>query len=194
MLHYIKGSIAMKFPGGVVVENNGIGYEIYVPDNSTLYLASQGETVSVYTAMIVREDDISLYGFSDEEAIDLFRKFMTVSGVGAKAAMALLSAMPVGELKKAIAFEDANTLTKANGIGKKTAQRIVLELKEKIGGISEFGDATEIVHGDNGRTEATNGLIALGYSKSEAVGAIASIEENNLSVEEYIKIALKKLF
>ncbi|WP_206459092.1 Holliday junction branch migration protein RuvA [Anaerovorax sp. IOR16] len=194
MLHYIKGTIAMKFPGGVVVENNGIGYEIYVPDNSALYLASPGETISVYTAMIVREDDISLYGFSDEEAIDLFRKFMTVSGVGAKAAMALLSCMPVGELKKAIAFEDANALTKANGIGKKTAQRIVLELKEKIGGVSEFGDATEIVHGDNGRTEATNGLIALGYSKSEAVSAVASIEENNLSVEEYIKMALKKLF
>jgi len=194
MLHYIKGTVAMKFPGGIVIENNGIGYEIFVPDNSALYLASAGDAVSVYTVMIVREDDISLYGFSDEEAIDLFRKFMTVSGVGAKAAMALLSAMSVGELKKAIAFEDAKTLTKANGIGKKTAQRIVLELKEKIGGVGELNDAVEVIHADNGRAEATNGLIALGYSKGEAVSAVASIEENDLTVEEYIKMALKKLF
>ncbi len=194
MLHYIKGTVAMRFTGGIVIENNGIGYEIYVPDNSALYLLDAGETASVYTAMIVKEDDISLYGFSDEEAIGLFRKLMTVSGVGAKAAMALLSALTIGELKKAIAFEDAMTLTKANGIGKKTAQRIVLELKEKIGGVTELENAVDVVSGDNARTEATNGLIALGYSKGEAVGAIASIEETDLSVEAYIKIALKKLF
>lgn len=194
MLHYIKGTITMKFAGGVVVENNGIGYEVNVPENSPLYLTSSQETVLVYTAMMVREDDISLYGFSEQESIGLFRKLLTVSGVGAKAAMALLSAMSVGALKKAIVFEDVTTLTKANGIGKKTAQRIVLDLKEKLGTVDGLEDAVEVLRGDSGRTEATNGLMALGYSKSEAVSAIAAVGETDLSTEEYIKRALKKLF
>ncbi len=121
MFHYIKGNITMKFEGGVVIEAGGIGYEVFVPDNSSVYLNENNETVLIYTAMIMREDDVSIYGFHDKEALDLFRKLMTVNGVGAKAAMAILSAMPVSEIKKAIVFDDAVTLTKANGIGKKNS-------------------------------------------------------------------------
>ena len=191
MFHYIKGNVTMKFEGGIVIEANGIGYEVFVPDNSSVYLADSNETVLIYTVMIVREDDVSIYGFHDKEALDLFRKLMTVNGVGAKAAMAILSSMPVGQIKKAIVFDDTATLTKANGIGKKIAQRITLELKDKMGAIGGLAEAAETVVADSGKTEAINGLISLGYSKSEAVSALAGITEDNLSAEEYIKKALK---
>lgn len=197
MLHFIKGILAMHFTGGVVIETGGLGYEVYVPDNSSVYLAKEGQQVMVFTAMIVREDDISIYGFADKESLQLFRKLMTVNGVGAKAALSILSTLPVMELQKAIVFEDAAALTKANGIGKKTAQRIVLELKDKL-------DATEAITGGvsalditsakvNEKGEAVNALIALGYSKGEAVEALAAIEENDLTVEDYLKRALKRL-
>ncbi len=191
MFHYIKGNVTMKFEGGVVIETNGIGYEVFVPDNSPVYLSESRDTVLVYTAMIVREDDVSIYGFHDKEALDLFRKLMTVNGVGAKAAMAILSSMPVSEIKKAIVFDDAATLTKANGIGKKIAQRITLELKDKMGAIGGLAEASERVVYDSGKTEAINALISLGYSRSEAVGALAGITEDDLTTEEYIKKALK---
>ncbi|HVI41591.1 MAG TPA: Holliday junction branch migration protein RuvA [Anaerovoracaceae bacterium] len=191
MFHYIKGNVTMKFEGGVVIEANGIGYEVFVPDNSSVYLADSKETILIYTVMIVREDDVSIYGFHDKEAMDLFRKLMTVNGVGAKAAMAILSSMPIGEIKKAIVFDDAVTLTKANGIGKKIAQRITLELKDKLGAVGGLAEAAEMVVSDSGKAEAINGLISLGYSRSEAVSSLAGITEDNLSAEEYIKRALK---
>ncbi len=191
MIHYIKGNITMKFDGGVVVETGGIGYEIFVPDNSAVYLADSKETVLIYTVMIVREDDVSLYGFHDKESIDLFRKLMTVNGVGAKAAMAILSSMPVGEIKKAIVFDDSAALTKANGIGKKIAQRITLELKDKMGAVGGLAETAEKVVADSGKTEAINGLVSLGYSRTEALSAIAGIDEDDLTTEEYIKRALK---
>lgn len=195
MLHYIKGNITMKFEGGIVVENNGMGYEISVPENSAAYLAKPEETVLVHTAMIVREDDISLYGFTEKESLELFRKLITVSGVGAKGAMALLSCMPIGELKKAIVFDDAASLTKANGIGKKTAQRIVLDLKDKLGAVSDTGGLQmESVAAVSGKTEAINALISLGYSKGEAISALAVVRDEDLTTEEYIKKALKNLF
>jgi len=192
MFHYIKGNITMKFEGGIVIEANGIGYEVFVPDNSAVYLSNSSDMVLIYTVMIVREDDVSIYGFSDKESLDLFKKLMTVSGVGAKAAMAVLSAMPVSAVKKAIVFEDAAALTKANGIGKKSAQRIVLELKDKLGAVGGLTDeAVEQVNTNNGKSEAINGLISLGYSRSEAMEVLAFIDEDNLTTEEYIKRALK---
>lgn len=197
MLHYIKGQISMHIPGGVVIENNGLGYELFVPENSSIYLSKEGDSVLAYTAMIVREDDISLYGFGDKESLEMFNKLMTISGVGAKAALAVLSSMPLNEIKKAILFEDPTTLTKANGIGKKTAQRIVLELKDKIGSISGFDKSSDVidsVFAVDEKSEAVNALISLGYTKSEAVSALANIEDKDLTTEEYIKQALKRLF
>ena len=197
MLHYIKGQISMHIPGGVVIDNNGLGYELFVPENSSIYLSKEGDTVLAYTAMIVREDDISLYGFSHKESLSMFNKLMTISGVGAKAALAVLSSMPLNEIKKAILFEDAVTLTKANGIGKKTAQRIVLELKDKIGSISGFETASDVadsVFAVDEKSEAANALISLGYTKNEAVSALAIIQDKDLTAEEYIKQALKRLF
>lgn len=201
MLHYIKGFLTMRIEGGVVVEAGGLGYEVFVPDNSAVYLAQEGESVTLYLYMAVREDDVSLYGFSEREGLTLFKQLITVSGVGAKAAMAILSVAPVSEMKKAIAFEDVDFLTRASGVGKKTAQRIVLELKDKIGSIAG-GSAGVSVSADIGalggeagnRAEAINALISLGYSRTEAANAVSAVADEDLTSEEYIKQALKKLF
>ncbi len=194
MIHYIRGRIDGRIDGGIVIESGGIGYEIYVPDNSPLYLSRGDEPVKVLTAMLVKEDDIRLYGFSEKESLALFRRLLTVNGVGAKGALALLSAMPLNDLKRAIAYDDAQTLTKANGIGKKTAQRICLDLKDKLGDISDAaGAALSSIAAADEKALAVDALIALGYSRSEAAAALAKTEDG-LSSEQYIKLALKNLF
>ncbi len=201
MLHYIKGTLAMKMEDGIVVEAGGLGYEVSVPANSSAYLAKEGEEITVYTAMMVREDDISLYGFGEKAALETFRKLITVSGVGAKAALSILSAMPLHEVHQAIALEDARSLTRANGIGKKTAERIVLELKDKFGTLEDVpmaeGDGGSIGLSDrskSSRAEATDALMALGYTRGEAINALAMVKEQDLTTEEYVKQALKQLF
>ncbi len=201
MIGYLIGIITMKTDTGILVETGGIGYEIMVPGNSRLFLEKDGAEVKVYTAMIVREDDISLYGFSEMGSLQLFKKLITVSGVGAKAALAILSALSVEEIRRAIVFEDPTMLTRAQGIGKKTAQRIVLDLKDKLGQLEPltedekgFGLDFTDTEMNNPRTEAIAGLTALGYSRGEATSALAAIADNDLSAEAYIKQALKKLF
>lgn len=201
MIGYLIGILTMKTETGVMIETGGIGYEVTVPGNSHLFLEKEGAEVKVYTAMIVREDDISLYGFGEKASLQLFKKLITVSGVGAKAALSILSAMPVEEIRKAIVFEDATMLTRAQGIGKKTAQRIVLDLKDKLGTV-EHGEGTmdgapsdlSGMIGNNPRMEALAALVALGYSRGEASVALAAVSDNDLTAEAYIKQSLKKLF
>ena len=206
MIKYIKGIYAMTFDGGIVVENSsGIGFEINIPAGSPLYKYGEGEEIKVFTAMMVKEDDISLYGFHNKESLELFRLLITVSGIGSKAAMSIMSSLSVDEIKRAIAFEDVQEISKANGIGKKTAERLILELKDKIGKLdTAYGNGAAEISGNDicgdgsistdNRTEAICALTALGYSKAEAFGAVGRISEDNLSCEEYIKRALKNLF
>ncbi|NLT46962.1 MAG: Holliday junction branch migration protein RuvA [Clostridiales bacterium] len=191
MIHYLRGTITMSFDGGIVVETGGVGYKVFVPDNSPLYTGRGKDQVIVYTVMIVREDDMSLYGFHDNDSLNLFQQLRTVNGVGAKAALSILSSIPVDQVKKAIIFEDVNALTKAVGVGKKTAQRIVLELKDKISDIGPLAELAEQAASESGRTEAVNALIGLGYSRSEAVSAVGAVEGENLATEEYIRLALR---
>ena len=209
MIRYIKGIYSMTFENSIIVENaSGIGFEIFIPAGSPLYRYGEGEEIMVYTSMAVKEDDISLYGFHNREALELFELLTTVNGIGAKAAMAILSTLSPEELRRAILFEDAKEISRANGVGKKTAERIILELKEKIGklsgGMTDSGMPAELAGGtssgagdaagtDN-RVEAINALIALGYSKAEAFSAISQVPEEGLSCEDYIKKALKHLF
>jgi holliday junction DNA helicase RuvA len=201
MIGYLIGILTMKTDTGVLIENGGIGYEVMVPVNSHLFLEKEGAEVKVYTAMIVREDDISLYGFSDMTSLQLFKKLITVSGVGAKAALSMLSAMSVDEIRKAIIFEDPTMLTRAQGIGKKTAQRIVLDLKDRLGKITHTDEISGLSNMDftgidenNPRIEALAALIALGYTRGEASAALAAVKDDELTTEAYIKQSLKKLF
>lgn len=196
MISFIKGKLISKGIENIIVENSGMGFEIRVPANSKLYLNNAGDEVIVYTIMLVKEDDISLCGFDDNASIDLFKKLTSVSGVGAKAAMAILSLAPASEIQKAIAFEDVTMITKASGIGKKTAQRVVLELKDKFddmvfGNAEDMATVTDIKTTGSQRGEAVNALIELGYSKMEAMEAVGKVADDDLSVEEYIKSALK---
>ena len=114
MIGFVRGLLAEKGNGYIIVDVNGIGYEVYVPANSGAYLREEGQEVKVYTAMMVREDDVSLYGFSRKGELDAFKKLITVSGVGAKAAISILSSFTMEQLQQAIVFEDAKALTKAN--------------------------------------------------------------------------------
>ena len=193
----------MAYETGIVVEtSSGIGFEINVPAGSPLYQYGEGEEIKVYTAMIVKEDDISLYGFHNKESLNLFRLLITVNGIGAKGAMGIMGCLSVDELKKAIGFEDVKAVSKAPGVGKKTAERLILELKDKIGKFNAgtqterlpLFSQTQLPETPDGRTEAIYALEALGYSKAEAFSAVSKVAEEGLSSEEYIKKALKDLF
>ena len=198
MIRYDKGIYSMNINGGIVVETqSGLGLEIFLPANSPIYRYGEGETIMVYTSMIVKEDDISLYGFHNRDNLEIFERLITVSGVGAKGAMSILSTLEAAELKRAIAFEDAKEISRANGIGKKTAERIILELKDKLAktDIPAYvppADTADV--SSDSRSEAITALVALGYTKAEAFNAVASINDEGLSSEEYIKKALKNLF
>ena len=198
MIRYVKGIYSMNINGGIVVETqSGLGLEIFLPANSPIYRYGEGETIMVYTSMIVKEDDISLYGFHNRDNLEIFERLITVSGVGAKGAMSILSTLEAAELKRAIAFEDAKEISRANGIGKKTAERIILELKDKMAktDIPAYvppADTADV--SSDSRSEAITALVTLGYTKAEAFNAVASINDEGLSSEEYIKKALKNLF
>ena len=194
MIHYIKGIVTDTGPGMVVIENSGIGYEVYVPDNCSALFAGRDELVTLFTYMAVREDDVSLYGFTDKESLNMFKLLTTVSGIGNKGAMAILSKLTVRELTQAIAFEDPASIAKANGIGKKTAAKVVLELKDKVGDVDlpegvSIKD-TAIVIG-SAKDEALMALQSLGFSKSEASSYLLGINDENLSAEEYVRLALR---
>ena len=199
MIGFLRGILAEKGDGYIVIDVNGVGYLVSVPANSSAYLNAEGEEVLVHTSMIVREDEMSLYGFSSKGELDAFKKLIGVSGVGPKAALAILSALTLDQLKQAIVFEDAKALQRANGIGKKSAERIVLELKDKFTAAAPDGSyldagTADVVADQGGRGEAISALVALGYSRGEAASALASVPDNDLSTEEYIKRALKNLF
>ena len=198
MIRYVKGIYSMNINGGIVVETqSGLGLEIFLPANSPIYRYGEGETIMVYTSMIVKEDDISLYGFHNRDNLEIFERLITVSGVGAKGAMSILSTLEAAELKRAIAFEDVKEISRANGISKKTAERIILELKDKLAktDIPAYvppADTADV--SSDSRSEAITALVTLGYTKAEAFNAVASINDEGLSSEEYIKKALKNLF
>ncbi len=200
MIRYVKGIYGMTVNGGIVVEtSSGIGLEVFLPMNSPIYKYSEGDTVMVYTSMIVKEDSMTLYGFHNRESLEIFEKLITVSGVGAKGALAIVGTLSVEELKRAIAFEDAKEIARANGIGKKTAERIILELKDKMGkfdGEIPSGASVSDVSAvsADARTEAISAMVALGYTKAEAFSAVGAVNDEGLTSEEYIKKALKNLF
>lgn len=194
MMDYIKGRLASISDETIVVENGGIGYELRVPSNSSFFMSREGQEVKVYTFLAISEDKLDFYGFEDRPTKDLFKQLITVSGVGKKGAISILSVLPVGELKKAIAYEDVSQLTMAKGIGKKTAQKIILELKDKVNVPVKHVLGTEV--GDEAiiKTEvqeALEGMVQLGFTKVEASECIEKIGDiEGMSSSEIIKKAL----
>lgn len=196
MLAYIKGIVIDVETDSIVVENHGIGYEIFVPSPMD-YMNQIQQEVKVFTYLYVREDAMVLYGFASKQKISIFKYLLSVSGVGPKAALSILSGLSAQDIYFAIISEDTKTLCAANGIGKKTASRIILELKEKIQKLyePETVNTSEMFNSkEDGVTETVDALVALGYSKSEVMQAVYQVEKyDELRVEELVKRTLKKL-
>lgn len=199
MIGFIKGKAVAAYDGGVLIENHGIGYQVSVSDTSPVLMkVGTGEETIVYTVMAVREDSIHLYGFATKPELSMFQLLTGVNGVGAKAALAILSVLSAEQVGKAVLFDDAASIARAQGVGKKIAQRIVLELKDKIGDLSGLSDLAREVRetaGEEGaspdaRAEALEALVALGYSRAEAAEAMLSVKDELDSAEAYIKAAL----
>lgn len=201
MISYIKGEIVYNDAEGVIIENNGIGYRVIVPAFSAQKLCSQKGEVIVYTYMSVREDGITLFGFSSVEERNLYEKLISVSGIGPKAAVSILGVLTPSQLITAIVSGDSAAIARAPGIGKKTAQRVILDLKDKIGNeeiaeVFEGSEAMEISQtaaADDDRSEAVEALIALGYSRSEAVRAVSRIYNEGMDVQKILSAALREL-
>lgn len=190
-LHYESGAIIIGTPGG-------IGFRVYVSDTSSLLTAREGDEISVYTYLQVKEDGMSLYGFADTEALALFEQLITVKGVGPKAGLAIMSLGTPNQIKGVISAGDAASIAMAQGVGKKTAERVILELKDKVSAIPIEGAELEgvapaAVPGTGERGEAVVALTTLGYSRKEAEAAVGSVPDEGLSAEEYVKKSLKFL-
>lgn len=209
MFYYLSGTLALAAPGLAVVDVGGVGYKLTISENTYAALPRRGLTdaaapgVKLYTYMAVREDDIELFGFASEAELSSFRMLLGVSGVGPKAAMAILSILTPEKFALAVCTEDRKAIAKASGIGPKTAARIVLELKDKLqkqfaadeGDLPDAEEA-EFVAAAGGKgklAEAQDALLVLGYTRQEAVHVLKSIPVDQMSVEDIIKEALKKM-
>ncbi|MBP5427161.1 MAG: Holliday junction branch migration protein RuvA [Clostridiales bacterium] len=195
MISYIKGKVDLKESNLVVVENNGIGYTIYT-STVTINDINVGDEVKLYTYMNVKEDAIALYGFLKKEELNLFKMLLSVSGVGPKVARAVLSTLTLAKFSVAVITKDEKALTRAPGVGKKAAQRIILELQDKIKSEEiSFRNDTEVqyvaTNEDGAVREAISALIVLGYDYNQAQTLIGSIYKAGMGVEDIIKMALK---
>ncbi|GAA0747703.1 Holliday junction branch migration protein RuvA [Clostridium oceanicum] len=193
MYEYIKGKYVDMNKDYIVIENNCIGYKIYTSGSTIANMPMMEENVLLYTHQIVREDFIGLYGFLTREELAMFNMLLSINGVGAKAALSLLSISNVINLKYAIKIGDVKTITRAPGIGKKTAERIILELKDKLDIEEVSGKDQKIdIHIEEKISEAIDGLVSLGYSQKEATKAVKECDSNN-KLEQIIKDSLKYL-
>lgn len=202
MYSYIKGELSeIVAENHIVVENGGIGYNIYIPGQVLSLLPGVGEEVKIYTYLCVREDAFILYGFLTRDDLNVFKLLIGVSGIGPKGALAILSVMSTDDLRFAVLSDDAKAIAKAPGVGNKTAQRLIIELKDKLSLEDAFeqklSHTQEAVSG-NGlkgiRNEAVEALVSLGYSSTEALKVLRDIEiTEDSSVEDILKMALKQM-
>lgn len=196
MISYIKGTLAHRGESYIILENGGIGYQIFVSAGFLSRMPDAGKEIKIFTYMSVKEDGISLFGFTSKEEQEMFLKLLTVGGVGPKGALGFLSQLTPQEIVMAILSADAKTLSKAPGVGKKTAQRVILELKDKCTTEDAIAVPMEMVDGDavgGAKFEAIEALTALGYSRSEAAKAVGMVAAEGMTTEDILKAALKKM-
>ena len=197
MISYIKGILSDITSESITIENSsGIGFEIICSENFLKRLPVKGSEMKVFTYLYVREDIMTLFGFIDKREREAFKSLIAISGIGPKGAIAVLSELTVDELYMAVLSQDAKAISRANGIGSKTAQRVIIDLKDKIdlGDMGADEGYTDIKQDESVTTEAAMALTALGYSNMDALRAIKKVEgRDTMSVEELIKAALKKM-
>ena len=188
MIAGVKGTIEAIGSSWVIIDVGGVSFQVFLPTSTLSSLGGVGREAKLHTHLHVREDNLTLYGFSSARELALFETLMTVSGIGPKLGLAMLSAMDVEQLTLTIASGDAAMLTAVPGIGRKTAERIVLELKDKIGSSLITQDLEAV----QGNSEVVAALTSLGYSVAEAIRAVATLPAPSaLSLEDKIKLALK---
>lgn len=200
MYAYIKGELAEINTDHIVIEAGGIGYQVFISLQTFDYLPSVGENLKIYTYLYLREDAMILYGFLTKDDLELFKLLISVSGIGPKGGLAILSTLEADDLRFAILSGDAKAISKAPGVGGKTAQRVILELKDKLSFEDAFEAKTEHVQknaaaaGGSVKNDAVMALTALGYSSTESLKAVSAVEiTEDMDVEEVLKAALKHL-
>ena len=202
MISYIRGTLAEKNEDSAVVEAHGVGYQIFVPVPVLSELPPLGESVKIYTYFSVREDGMSLFGFLSRQDLAMFKQLIGVNGIGPKSALGILSALRPDVLRMAVASGDAKTISRAPGVGPKTAQRIIRDRKDKIrpedvlaGGLEESLAVPEEISGvGQAGKEAVEALTALGYSAAEAAGAVKKVKiTEEMTAEDVLKGALRHL-
>ena len=204
MFYYISGVLAYANPTTAVIDAGGVGYKLTISENTYNSLPPrhtvESPTAKLFTYMAVREDGIELFGFANEAELSSFKMLLSVSGVGPKAAISILSLLSPEKFALAVCTDDRKTIAKANGIGPKTAARIILELKDKLMKVTDIGEAANAsiesvsVPTNAGKlAEAQDALLVLGYSRSEALNVLKTIDTQTLGLEEIIKRALKLL-
>lgn len=197
MLYNVRGKLTVSDVNFIVVECGGVGFKCFTTLNTVKNIGKIGDEVNVFTYLAVREDAMDLYGFATLDELNAFKLLITVSGIGPKAAAAILSELAPDRLAICIASGDAKAITKAQGVGKKTAERVVLELKDKMGAIT-VGNTSDVVSSvatvgeSSNSAEAVEALVALGYSQSDAAVVVGSMDKS-LSVDEMIRNGLKQL-
>ena len=201
MISYIKGELTEVFEDTVVVETNGIGYNLRVPGSVLDRLPSVGSSVRIYTYLYVKEDAMNLFGFLSRDDLSVFKLLLNISGIGPKGALAILSTIGPDDLRFAVLSEDVKTISSAPGIGAKTAKRLIIELKDKLKLAEVFETALankEKASSENdvlfARNEAVEALVALGYASAQAMKAVQQVENaEEKDSEQILKEALKKL-
>mgnify|MGYP003319663285 FL=1 len=194
MIGSLIGLIKDKKPSLVLLEVNGVGYEVHIPLSTSFQLPNNGESTFILTHLVIRDDQHTLYGFATEEERKLFRTLIKISGVGAKMALTILSGINVNGFVQSVINEDVDTLVHLPGIGKKTAERLIVEMKDKIQDVTDSPELSGSSASDNNMLlEARNALVNLGYKSSEARKILDKIDTTGLEVEELLRQALKSL-
>lgn len=200
MYSYIRGELAEINSDHIVLDVNGIGYQIYIPTNSLNYLPSIGEMVKIHTYLYIREDAMMLYGFLTRDDLDMFKMLITVSGIGPKGGLGILSTLSTDDLRFAVLSDDAKAIAKAPGIGAKTAQRVIIDLKDKMSLEEAFEKKLEhttnkvLPENNSIKNDAVLALNALGYSSTESLKAVSKVEiTEDMDVEDVLKAALKHM-
>ncbi|HTP99629.1 MAG TPA: Holliday junction branch migration protein RuvA [Casimicrobiaceae bacterium] len=190
MIGRLSGTLLEKNPPQILLDVQGVAYEVDVPMSTFYNLPASGERIALYTHLVVREDAHLLYGFGTENERRAFRQLLKISGIGARTALSVLSGLSVAELAQAVTLQEPGRLTKIPGIGKKTAERLLLELRDKLG--ADLGTAVGVHRPPHASSDVLHALLALGYSDKEAVAAVKQLPEG-LAVADGIRQALRLL-
>jgi len=192
MIGSLRGRLAAKQAPHIVIECQGVGYEVETPMSTFLELPAIGEELFIHTHLLVREDAQLLYGFASEAERALFRTVLKISGVGAKMGLAILSAMSEADFRRCVEYEDTATLIKIPGVGKKTAERLIIEMRDKFKQTSGPGDAQRVAAPASPKTEAVDALVSLGYKVNEVNKLIGNLDVEGQSAEDIIRQALRQ--